>query len=256
MPAQMKLTVLGSGTCVPDGLRNSAGYFIETAEARVMLDCGAGTLHALARYGVPWEQLTHLVVSHFHVDHIGELAALMFAFCHGMQTKRELPLKLIGPRGLERVVAGLEAAFGKKLFQPAFPVEIDLIEEDGRRALGPETTLSVSKTPHNRESLALRIDNGGRSVCYTGDTGYDGGLASFFARADILISECSYAERRPGVLHLSIEDAGRMAAQAEVKQLVLTHFYFKTGEVDVKEEVRRHFQGEVVIASDGLSFEL
>ena len=63
----MKLTILGSGTVVPSGTRNSAGYFVELPEARIMLDCGAGNLHALARYELPWQRMTHLFISHFHV---------------------------------------------------------------------------------------------------------------------------------------------------------------------------------------------
>jgi ribonuclease BN (tRNA processing enzyme) len=50
----MKLTILGSGTVVPDGKRNSSGYFVEAGKLRVMMDCGAGTVHALARYGLDW----------------------------------------------------------------------------------------------------------------------------------------------------------------------------------------------------------
>ena len=92
----MKLTILGSGTVVPNGLRNSAGYFVELPDARVMMDCGAGTVHALARYNCPWERMTHLFVSHFHVDHIGELASLFFAFRYGMKQERSEPLTIIG----------------------------------------------------------------------------------------------------------------------------------------------------------------
>src|SRR5262245_56975931 len=95
--ASMKLTILGSGTLIPNGSRNSAGYFVELPDARIMLDCGAGTLHALARYGLPWERTTHLFISHFHVDHIGELASLLFAFRHGTRASRSEPLTLIGP---------------------------------------------------------------------------------------------------------------------------------------------------------------
>ena len=50
----MRVTILGSGTVVPDGARNSSGYFVESGDARIMMDCGAGTVHALARYDLPW----------------------------------------------------------------------------------------------------------------------------------------------------------------------------------------------------------
>src|SRR4029450_302390 len=102
----MKLTILGSGTGVPNGSRNSAGYFVEMPAARLMMDCGAGTVHSLARFGVPWEQMTHLFISHFHVDHVGELASLFFAFRHGMRKSRAAPLTLIGPPARARGVAG------------------------------------------------------------------------------------------------------------------------------------------------------
>jgi ribonuclease BN (tRNA processing enzyme) len=89
----MKLTILGSAQIVPDGSRNSAGYFLELPGARVMMDCGAGTVHALARIRTPWEQMTHLFLSHFHVDHIGELASLFFAFRYGMKCERRSLLR-------------------------------------------------------------------------------------------------------------------------------------------------------------------
>src|SRR6185503_9831650 len=96
----MKLTILGSGTVVPNGERNSSGYFVEAGDVRLMMDCGAGTLHALARYGLDWQRLTHIFLSHFHVDHIGELASLFFAFRHGLTRPRTAPLTLIAPRGI------------------------------------------------------------------------------------------------------------------------------------------------------------
>src|SRR5438309_1982081 len=123
----MKLTILGSGTLVPSGSRNSAGYFVELPDAWIMLDCGAGTLHALERYGLPWEQITHLFISHFHVDHAGELASLLFAFRHGMKTKRLEPFTIIGPRGLDRLIEGLKLAYGASLFETNFPVNLRMI---------------------------------------------------------------------------------------------------------------------------------
>ena len=97
----MKLTILGSGIVVPSGERNSAGYFVELPDARVMIDCGAGTVHALARYGLPWEQMTHLFISHFHVDHVCELAALFYALRYGMKTDRGARFTIVGPCGLD-----------------------------------------------------------------------------------------------------------------------------------------------------------
>lgn len=248
----MRLTILGSGTVVPDGMRNSAGYFIETGEVRLMMDCGAGTVHALARYGCDWERLTHIYISHFHVDHVGELASLFFAFKYGMRSERDEPLTIIGPRGLDRVIDGLKQAFGETLFSPTFPVNLRLVDPDEEIELAGNIWLAVAKTPHTDESLAVRVNSGASSIGYTGDTDYSEAVGRFFAKASVMISECSLRERRPGVRHVSINDVARMARLAEAERLIVTHFYFAVDEKEVTREIRREYSGEVIIGRDGL----
>ena len=252
----MKLTILGSGTAVPNGERNSAGYFVETPDARVMMDCGAGTVHALARYSLPWEGMTHLFVSHFHVDHIGELASLFFAFRHGMPSPRTQPLTVLGPQGLDRLMSGLQQTFDSKLFDPRFPIELRMLEPGDRLELGIDSLLSVAKTPHTGESLAVRIDSGGRAVCYTGDTGYSEEVAGFFNKASVMVSECSYRKPRPEVAHLSVSEVARMAVIAQAARLVVTHFYFDVNDEELKQELQNNFFGEVIIGRDGMAIEV
>jgi ribonuclease BN (tRNA processing enzyme) len=252
----MKLTILGSGTVVPSGSRNSAGYFVELPDARIMMDCGAGTVHGLARFGLPWEQMTHMFISHFHVDHIGELASLLSAFRYGMKTDRSEPFTIIGPLRLDRVMDGLKMAFGSKHFEAKFPVSVQMITPGERVELGCDSTLSVAKTPHTQESLAARIESRGRALCYTGDMAYSEELAGFFSKADILISECSLREPREGVRHMSVRQAARLAAKAEVAKLIVTHFYFEVDETELQGELEREYSGEVIIGRDGLVVEV
>jgi ribonuclease BN (tRNA processing enzyme) len=252
----MKLTILGSGTGVPNGERNSSGYFVEAGEVRLMMDCGAGTLHALARYGLNWQQMTHIFLSHFHVDHIGELASLFFAFRNGLKQERHEPLTLIAPRGIERILDHLKQAFGEKVFTPKFSFDLIAIEPGERLHLNDECTLSVAKTPHTDESLAVRIESRGSALCYTGDSGPSQDLARFFYEADLLISECSFRESKAGVPHLAIADVARLAAQAKSRKLVVTHFYFAVEEARLKRELQSQYAGEVFIGRDGLSVEI
>jgi ribonuclease BN (tRNA processing enzyme) len=252
----VKLTILGSGTSRPDGDRNSAGYFVETGDARIMLDCGAGTVHALARYNLPWEKMTHVFISHFHVDHCGELASLLFALKWGLRSERKEPLRLIGPYGLERVIEGLKLAFGAKLFALKFPLEVRMISPGENLELSTESKLSVAKTPHTQESLAVRIESNGNSICYTGDTDASDELPQFFSKTDLLVSECSFRERVEGVRHVSISDVARMAAQSEAKRLVVTHFYFETDEEELEQKLHQGYTGEVIIGKDGMMLEV
>jgi ribonuclease BN (tRNA processing enzyme) len=257
----MKLTILGSGTVVPDGSRNSSGYFIETPSMRMMMDCGAGTVHALARYGVPWEEMTHLFISHFHADHVGELASLMFAFKWGMKTRRSQPLTLLGPAGLDRMLKALDDALDLRLGELKFPVEPRELQPAEEYRLAPGCILSVAKTPHTRVSLAARIDDtridhDSRSICYTGDTAYSEDLRRFFAGTDLMISECSYEQPNPDVAHLSVREVSMMAEQARAARLVVTHFYFDVDELDLASRLRQRYSGDVIIGRDGMCIEI
>jgi len=252
----MKLTILGSGTVVPDGSRNSSGYFVELPDARIMLDCGAGTVHALARYHLQWELMTHLFVSHFHADHVGELASLLFAFSYGTKFPRSEPFTIIGPHGLQKMLEALEAAFGGKLLKTRFPINVLMLSPGETLQLGRTSKLSVFKTPHTAESLAVRIETDNHSLCYTGDTAYSEALADFFIDADVLISECSFREPRDDVRHLSVPEVARLAALANVATLILTHFYFDVDEEQVKTEVHKEYSGDVILGRDGYSADL
>jgi ribonuclease BN (tRNA processing enzyme) len=254
--AIMVVTILGSGTGVPDGDRNSAGYFLALPSARLMLDCGAGTVHALARFKLPWQTITHLFISHFHVDHVGELASLMFAFKWGREGVRTEPLTLIGPRGLGRLVTGLNNAYDRNLLDSGFPVTVTEIAPDERFPISDNCSLSVAKTPHTSESLAVRIDAAGRSICYTGDTAYSETVSAFFKDTDLMISECSFPERRQRTAHLAIKDVARMAQLASAKSLVVTHFYFPVDERRLLDELRQDYSGEIFIGRDGMKLEV
>jgi len=221
-----------------------------------MLDCGAGTLHALARYQRPWEQVTHLFISHFHADHIGELASLLFAFSYGAKAARSEPFTIIGPDGLQAVLDALDTAFGGKLLKTKFPIKVITLSSGQTLQLGTMSELSVCKTPHTAESLAVRIDTNDYSLCYTGDTAYSDDLVDFFIGADVLISECSFREPRDDVRHLSVLEASRLAGRANVGTLILTHFYFDVDEVQLIVEGFSEYSGEVIVGKDGFSMDL
>ncbi|MBI3950328.1 MAG: MBL fold metallo-hydrolase [Acidobacteria bacterium] len=253
----MKIVVLGSGTSVPHKARNSAGFWVETDGMRLLLDCGAGTLHALPRYEVNWVAVTHIFLSHFHLDHIGELPALHFALKHspGVQG-RTSSLRIVGPVGTAHLLQTWEAALGYELLTLQFPVEIEEVQPGQEYPLLDGHSMRVHPTPHTNESLAVRVEERGTSVGYTGDTAYSEDLSQFFHKTDWLIAECSFAKPRSDVQHMSIPEVAELARRAEVWQLMVTHLYPELDRLDVKGEIAKIFSGPVIIAHDGLSLEI
>lgn len=252
----MRLVVLGSGTCVPSGTRRSSGYWVEAGDARIRLDCGAGTVHAMAAYGLPWQRLSHQFISHFHVDHVGELPALLFAFQHGRGGPRTDPLTLVGPRGLETLLAGLSAAFGSDLRPRDFPLVVRELAPGDELPAAPGVRLLVHDTPHTAESLAVRIEAGGKSLGYTGDTAPSAELASFFAGVDLLLAECSFLEDPRGTRHLTAGPLAALARDAGARHLVATHSYFDPDRDRLADRLSRGYGGRVSLAHDGASFDV
>src|SRR5881409_1791757 len=78
----MELVTVGTGTVAPSASRTSACHWVARGSLKILLDCGAGTLHRLAEFGLPWHQVSHVILSHFHPDHWGELPMLVYAQVH------------------------------------------------------------------------------------------------------------------------------------------------------------------------------
>lgn len=251
----MKLTVLGAGTCVLTSTRACSGYWVEAGSVRLRLDAGAGTMHAMTRFGLPWETITHQFISHFHLDHCGELPGLLWCFRFGLRAPRTAPLEILGPVGLRALLEQTSTLYGANLFDQEFPVTIRELRPGEAVALGDDVTLRVGKTLHTEESLAVTVESGGTSIGYTGDAAWTDDLPRFFDGVDTLISECSYIEMPRGMRHLDPKENARLAREAGARRLVPTHFYFDPDEERLAERLAAGYGGDITVARDGLTIE-
>lgn len=252
----MRLTVIGSGTVAPTPQRVAPAYWVEADAVRLLLDCGAGTLHRSASLGIPWHTVTHIALSHFHPDHWAELPTFIFAMRWGIEPSRRAPLVLLGPVGLRQRLDQLAGGFGDWLIEPEFPLEIVEMGADATHRLADDVVLETCKTPHTDESLAYAVRHGAARLVYTGDTGESAELARFASECDLLLAECSLPDARAVPLHLTPTRAGELATAAGARRLVLTHFYPVFGEVDPAATAAERFDGEVVAAQDGDRFRI
>jgi ribonuclease BN (tRNA processing enzyme) len=250
----VELVTVGTGTVAPSAERTAACHWVARGDLRVLLDCGAGALHRLARFDLPWQHVSHVVLSHFHPDHYGELPMLVYALKYTAVPARREPLVILGPPGVVRLVKALAEGFGSWLLDPGFPLVVLDLRHGEPFPLGPEVTLELCPVPHTPESVAISLTAPEGRLVYTGDTGPSPDLERWAGGCDLLLAECSLPESMAMELHLTPERAGAMAAGAHAKRLVLTHFYPPVETSDPAALAGTRFAGPIAAARDGARF--
>lgn len=250
----MELVTVGTGTVAPSPRRTAACHWVQDGNARVLLDCGAGSLHRLAEFGLPWEDVSHVVLSHFHPDHFGELPMLVYALKYTRATPRTDPLVVLGPPGVVRLLKALAEGFGHWLLDPGFPIAILDVRDGEPFPLNADLALETFPVPHTTESVALSLSAPEGRLVYTGDTGPSAELARWAEGCDLLLAECSLPESQAIAIHLTPERAGELARDAKAKHLVLTHFYPPVENTDPARGAAARFSGRITAARDGDRF--
>jgi ribonuclease BN (tRNA processing enzyme) len=251
-----RLTTLGTGTVALSGERSCAGYLYEADDVRLLLDCGSGITRRLAELGLAWPAITHVALTHFHIDHHGDLPTLVFAWKYGQLPPRSAPLDLLGPVGTRALIERLAAAYGEWLLAPGFPITIREIMPGESVELSASVRLSAQKVPHTEESVAYSIERGGRRVVYTGDTGPDDALADWAHGCDVLVCECSLPASMAIKEHLTPDQCASLAARARPGHVVLTHFYPPVERIDIRAAMAAQYGGPVTLGRDGWHIEL
>ncbi len=247
----MELIVLGSGTGWPRRKRNASGYLLRVGDYWLLLDCGPGTLRRITEAGQDINYIDFIFLSHWHPDHVADLVPYFFATRYRLGFFRVDPIRLISAEGFRNFYRALREAFGHWIEPPEGLLEIYERPTDRMSLLTfPGLRLATSPARHNPESLALRVEAEGKVLVYTGDTEYSPEIVELAQGADLLVCECSFPEENPVAGHLTPSRAGRMAAEAGVKRLLLTHFYPPCEDADLKGPVQKYYPGEILLAED------
>lgn len=252
----MRLTTVGTGTAAPSPGRVQAGHLVESGAVRLLLDCGSGVAFRFADLGLDWVTITHVALTHFHADHVIELPTLLTAWRHGTLPPRSAPLEIVGPVGTAALLDRLTEATGVKFREYGFAVAVRELAPGERAILGDGVTIECRSVPHTPESVAYLIEGDARRLVYTGDTGYDEGLAQWARGCDLLLCECSLPASMAVASHLTPEQVGALADIARPKLLALTHLYPPVEQIDIRAAIAAHHAGPVVVAHDGWSTEL
>lgn len=243
----MKIHILGSGTCVPNVRRGSSGYALELAKSKILLDCGNGTTWKLGKAGIDYLSIDHIFITHFHPDHTADLIPFLFATKYPrLNRRRETPIYIWGPKGFTGFYESLKAVYNDWIA----PDKLIVKEVGPEPLILDDFLLTAGNTFHTDNSLAYRIESGGKSVVYSGDTGYSESLIELAKDTDLLIIECSLPDDLKFENHLSPAEVGKIGKASRAKKIVLTHLYPECDEIDVVGQVSEHVDAEVILAED------
>jgi ribonuclease BN (tRNA processing enzyme) len=241
----VKLTVVGCSPAWPNPGGAQSGYLVEArgvcstesresggagsagagaGTGRLLLDCGPGVLSKLRRHDGGWPRIDAIVITHWHLDHWGDLVPWVWGTMFRGETAGRKPELWLPPEGRDRL-----HEFGGRLgfdemWERAFELH-DYGEDEPFETAG--LTVSPVRLPHYRlRTYGLRVENGSRSLAYSGDSGPSERLAELGRDADLFLCEATL-ER--GELdgeprgHLSADEALAAFEASGAARLLLTH---------------------------------
>lgn len=245
----MRLTILGSGTAAPLLDRNCAGYVLEIDGKKLLFDSGAGTIRRLLELKIDLFEIDDIFYTHLHNDHINDLGAIIWSNNYG--GKRKKPLNLYGPTGFKNYFKTLMELLG--MHKLNFKINVEELKNSNIKIYDIKIKTYEVRHSSTTKSIAYRVEYNNKSFVYSGDTEFCKETIKISNNADVLLTECSFPDNKKAQGHLTPSLAGKIAKKANVKTLVLTHFYPEVLKTNIKEKCRREFDGRIIMAKDRLS---
>jgi ribonuclease Z len=196
--AAIRVTLLGTGYPRPQIKQFGPSTLIQVGDERFLFDCGRGAAIRLAQLGESFKKIDALFLTHLHSDHVVGIPDIWLS--GWVQGPRDLPFRVWGPLGTEKMMAHLEKAFefdihmrrdvdGKLPPQGVVVIATDIDEgvvyDEGGVKI---TAFEVDHHPV-APALGFRIDSGGHSVALSGDTRPTENLVRFAKGVDLIIQE-------------------------------------------------------------------
>jgi ribonuclease BN (tRNA processing enzyme) len=252
----MEITVVGSGTVVPRLERRQSCVVVEAGGEALVFDLGSGAFRGMLRADLDPFALDRVFFTHFHPDHTVDVVPLLFSIKYGAPEERNRPLHLTGPEPFERFWSSVNEVWGEWMVGE-YPMEVTELPHVCPSPLQlAGGRLSWAPAEHRPESIAYRLDSEDGSFVYTGDTEYSESVVELARGAHTMLIECSFPDESPVPGHLTPGGVARMASEAGVGRVVLTHLYPAVEALDLPAEVGRGYGGEVIVARDGLKLSL
>jgi ribonuclease BN (tRNA processing enzyme) len=250
----MEITVVGSGTVVPRLERRQSCVVVETGNETLVFDLGAGAVRGMLHADLDPFAVDRIFFTHFHPDHTVDVVPLLFSMKYGAEEERTRPLAITGPEPFRDFWDSVTNVWGEWMLGD-YPTEISELPHECPSPLDfSGCLLSWAPAEHRPESIAYRLETDGGAFVYTGDTEYSESVVELARGVHTLLIECSFPDDSPVPGHLTPSSAARIASEAGVERVVLTHIYPSVDNALLVPEVERGYGGEVIVAEDGFRF--
>ncbi|WP_421765523.1 MBL fold metallo-hydrolase [Ekhidna sp.] len=219
----MELTVLGCGDAFGNGGRNNTSFLLSASGEHVLLDCGASTLIRLKHEGINLEDISTIIITHFHGDHFGGIP--FFLISSMFEHPRKKPLTIIGPKGVNKKVYDLQEAMYPGTAEATMELAISYLEyEEGIPLIIGNKTIVAWEVDHSIPSIphGVRLEWQGKKIAFSGDTSWTDNLIPLSKETDLFICECNFLDK-VSFGHLSYTELLDTFNKFETKQLWLTH---------------------------------
>ena len=238
----LAVTVLGCSGSYPGPGGAGSGYLLDDGGTRIWLDAGPGTLANLQGH-IAMEDLDAIVLSHEHPDHWSDLEGWAIV-CEHRLGRTGFPV--YAPAGLR-----------EHTYQPASPALAWHPVAGGETVTVGTMEFTFSRTDHGPETLAMRVDAGGRALGYSADTGPAWSLEALGAGLDLVLCEATVPiEEEDTMQHLSARQAGAQARTAGAGRLVLTHLWATLDPGEAQALGSEAFGRPVEVAAIGARYEV
>ncbi|AWZ08322.1 MULTISPECIES: MBL fold metallo-hydrolase [unclassified Streptomyces] len=250
----MKLTVVGCSGSFPSADSACSSYLVEADGFRLLLDMGNGALGELQRH-IGLYDLDAIFLSHLHADHCIDMCAYFVARYYRHEGGRCGTIPVYGPEGTEkRLSTAYEDVPDERSMSEVFDFRT---LKSGTFEIGP-FQVRTEKVCHPVESYGIRVEHGGRSLTYSGDTGVCSELGLLAEDTDLFLCEASFTHGKEDIpdLHLNGREAGEYARGGRVGRLVLTHIPPWTDAEQNLADARSVYDGQVDLAYAGAVYEV
>ena len=186
------LTLLGTGTCQIEFERRASSVLLQLADTYVLFDCGHGVAQRLLEFGVQHNELKHIVVSHFHPDHVSDLIPFLHAGAWSRSNPRTTDLHIYGPPGIQQIINGFSDIFGVSGLQQS-TYDILVHEVAGEKfSIGSYEFDFISLPPAGNHGLRFAWRD--RHYALTGDSNFHDQEIAFLHKVDLAIIDSGHLE--------------------------------------------------------------